>query len=196
MGVRIAFYKTTDGKSLVANFNRTFADFRTWILTENELSLKDYNEQIIRDNIATFLVNMQNEKTISIQNTPQHIIDELICEYVLTYCDRGKGQTNLELIGPLISKHRYTTSFTLIENTKDTKLIALWNYLKVGRSLRQDSNFTDLEFNKIGFWNKDEMTYIKQTIKAITTDDIGISCIASVLEEVGETAELLFNIEL
>ncbi len=193
MGVRIAFYETTDGKSLFDNFNRTFSDFKTWLLKENNKCIIEYNERIISVTIETFLINSSN--TININHLPKELIDELIIEYLLTYCDHGKGKVNINLIGPLISRHKYNNSFNIIKKTKDEKLIRFWNYLKVGRSLKDDKDFTEIESDLIGFWTKSEIIYIKEKIRNLDQSDVGIECISEVLNEIDEKSELIFNLE-
>lgn len=194
MGVRIAFYETTDGKSLLENFNRTFSEFKDWILEENKKPINDYKERIISKEIQSFLE--QSGDNINVKNTSQELLDELTNEYLLTFCDYGKGKLNIKLIGPLISRHKYDTSFNIIKETNDKKLIEFWNFLKVGRSLKDDKEFTKMESDLIGFWKKNEMDYIRQKIKSIDVDDIGIECISDVLAEIDEKTELIFNIEL
>ena len=194
MGVRIAFYETTDGKNLLNNFERTFPDFKKWILSENKKSIDEFNERLISVNIETQLT--QNGDSLNIKTTSQNLVDELIYEYLLTYCDYGLGKLNVELIGPLISRYKYNNSFSIIKNTKDEKLIKLWNYLKVGRSLKEDKAFTEMESDLIGFWNRTEMDYIKEKIKGLNQDDTGIECISNVLDEMEGKSELIFNLEI
>lgn len=194
MGVRIAFYETTDGKSLLKNFNRTFLDFREWLLLENKKSINEFNERIFSINIESLLVRNRDE--ITIKSIPQNLLDELITEYFTTYCDYGKGQVDMKLIDPLLSRHHYNNSFDIIEKTKDEKLIKFWNYLKVGRSFKDDKPFTEMESDLIGFWNITEMDYIKTKIKSINQYDVGIECISDVLAEIEGKSELIFLLEI
>ena len=194
MGVRIAFYETTDGKSLLENFNRTFVEFKEWLLAENKKSINDFNERIISNEIQTFLE--KSGDNINFKEISQELLDELTNEYLLTFCDYGKGKSNVNLIGPLISRHKYNNSFDIIKDTKDEKLIEFWNYLKLGRSLKNDKEFRTTETDLIGFWHKNEIDYIRSKIKSISVDDIGIECISDVLSEIDEKTELIFNIEV
>lgn len=114
----------------------------------------------------------------------------------MTYCDYGKGKINVNLVGPLISRYKYNNSFSIIENTKDQKLIKFWNYLKVGRSLKEDKGFTEMESSVIGFWNKTEIDYVKEKLKDLNQNDIGIACISNVLDEIEEKSELIFDLEV
>lgn len=193
MGVRIAFYEITDGKGLFDNFNRTFSDFKEWILTENENSINIHNERIISVNLESLL--KQHGDDVNFKSISQNLLDELIFEYLLAYCDYGKGKINVKLIGPLISQNKYNNSFGIIENTKDEKLITLWNYLKVGRSLIENKAFTKMESGLIGFWNRTEIDYIKEKLKNLNQNDIGINCISNVLDEIEEKAELIIKLE-
>ncbi len=94
MGVRIAFYKTTNGKSLVENFSRTFSDFREWILTENKKSITEYNERIISPGIESFLEQSENE--IIIKSISQKLPKTYIPTQSIMNVEARKGKINVK----------------------------------------------------------------------------------------------------
>ena len=193
MGVRIAFYEATDGKSLLDNLTRTFAEFRAWVLNENQQSIDEYKERLISEKMQIFL---ESNDVLCIENISQSLLDELTSEYLLTFCDHGDGASDFELIGPLIYRKRYVTSFIEIEKQQDKRLSIYWDYLKVGRSLREDHPFTAMDYNLIGFWSPVEIKYIKQKLVNMSKDDVGIHAVSNVLNEIGQNSELIFNLEI
>ena len=114
MGIRIAFYETTDGKSLCENFTRTFSEFKHWLLVENKESIDEFNERIISEEIESYLKH--NGEVIELEKVPKRILDVLIYQYLLAFCDHGIGKININLIGPLIKRHRYNNSFRIISH--------------------------------------------------------------------------------
>ncbi len=184
MGRRIAFYEIKNEQSLKETFVENYFDFKQWTLCQNKNSIKEYNEQIISNEIENFL---KSNDVIDIEKTKQDLLDELLVEFLLTYCEHGNGSSLIKLIGPLISTYRYETSFKIIARQKNKTLFDIWKILKVGRSLKNDNDFTIIDGDVIGFWNKKEQDYIRDELNKIEyKNDIGIKCIKQVLAEIGK----------
>lgn len=195
MGKRIAFYETKNGKSLKNNLLENYSEFKKWILIENQNSLNEYNERIVSVEIQEFL---ESNAELDLQKPEQKLLDELLIEFLLVYCDYGKGTELVNLIGPLIKTHKYDKSFKIISKEKNRKLIEIWNILKVGRSLRNDKPSTNIDGDLIGFWKSNELKYLNENLKNIKRKyDIGIECITQVLAEIGKgKEELIIVIEI
>lgn len=195
MGRRIAFYEMNNGRSLKETFVQNYYAFKEWTLLQNKDSIEKYNEQIISNEIELFL---ESNSELDLQNPEQKLLDELLTEFLLVYCDYGKGSGLVKLIGPLISTHKYEKSFKIIARQKNKTLFDIWNILKVGRSLINDNNFTVIDGDVIGFWTKNELNYLKSELNRMENkNDIGIECINQVLSEIGENkSELIIVTEI
>lgn len=184
MGKRIAFYEIKDGQSLKETFVENYSNFKEWTLYQNKDSIEKYDEQIISNEIENFL---ESNNELDIQKPEQKLLDELLIEFLLVYCDYGKGSELVKLMGPLISTYKYEKSFKIIAEQKNKALSDIWSILKVGRSLRDDNEFTVIDGDLIGFWNKSELNYLRSELNEIENkNDIGIECINQVLTEIGE----------
>jgi hypothetical protein len=195
MGTRIAFFETTNGKSLKENFVENYPDFKTWTLQYHKNSLEVYNEPLISDTVEQFL---KTHDTLRVETLEQPLLDTLLLEFFVTYCDHGNGQKLVALFGPLVGVHNYRNSFKIIPQQNDKTLTKIWNVLKDGRSLYNNNSYTVNCNTIIGFWTKDEMEYLKDFFKKTPKIyDIGIECIEEVLAQIGKgKEELVMTIEL
>ncbi len=142
MGKRIAFYEMKNGQSLKETFVENYSSFKDWTLNQNKDSIEKYDEQIISYGIEKFL---ESNNELDLLKPEQKLLDELLTEFLLVYCDYGKGSGLVKLIGPLISTYNYEKSFKIIARQKNKTLSDIWNILKVGRSLRNDNDFTVID---------------------------------------------------
>ncbi|TBM98489.1 hypothetical protein EYD45_16455 [Hyunsoonleella flava] len=195
MGKRIAFYEMKNGQSLRETFVENYSDFKKWTLCQNKDSIEKYNEQIISNDVENFL---ESNSELDLQKPEQKLLDELLTEFLLVFCDYGKGSGLVKLIGPLIGTHNYKNSFKIIAKQKNKALADIWNILKVGRSLRNGNQFTVIDGDIIGFWDRNELNYLRNELNGIENkNDIGIDCINQVLTEIGENKnELIIVTEI
>ena len=116
----------------------------------------------------------------------------------MVYCDYGKGYDLVDIIGPLFKTYKYQNSFKIIAKQKNEALSRLWDILKLGRSLRNDYEFTPVDGDVIGFWKKDEVQFIRNELKKFDhQNDLGIECVIQAIKELKENAnELIIVTEI
>ncbi|MGC3944407.1 MAG: hypothetical protein QM762_07805 [Chryseolinea sp.] len=197
MGQRTVFYLPANGQSLRDNLQTDYQDFREWILANNDASLKEFNERLISYELELFL---REHETENLQEWNQRIIDEMVHEYFLTYCDVGPGDEKFTIVGPMMYTRHYDSSTQLITKSGDEDLIMIWNYLIQGRSIKNSNAFITPDADQvIGFWNYKERDFLNQRLlqfdKSMKGYE-GIGYVLDVINEIGaDKSDLILNVE-
>ena len=198
MGKRIAYFKPTNGKTLKESVASDYTQFRDWALARNKQTLIAYNERFIS---VDFELVLQENRVCKIEEWNQQSVDNLVLEYLLTYCDYGPGQGKFELVGPTMYTHRYGKSDKLINDSSDKELIKLWNYLTKGRSIKNNDPFISPgnEGYVIGFWDSGERGFLSQRLSKLNKarkNNQGIEYVLSVIEELkNDHLDLILDVE-
>ncbi|MBR9919183.1 hypothetical protein GYB29_16290 [bacterium] len=158
MGTRIYFLKPKSDLSLAQHLERDYPEFRDWMIIENLKSQKEDNEDRISLGLQQFLED--NEYYSTEIKVNQNIIDELVSAYLLAYCDLGPGQSNFELVGPLLNRFRYEELSKSVKSLGDPHLIQIFKYLLGGRSLLNNAPFSPSFEQSTGWWTPDEQDFI------------------------------------
>jgi hypothetical protein len=198
MGQRTVYYKSINGKTLRENLKSDYAQFRDWALTSNSQSLTEDDERLINVDLETLLKDNATDK---LKEWSQESIDNLVFEYLLTYCDYGPGQEKFKIVGPMMSTWRYEKSDKLINSSSDKDLITIWNYLTKGRSIKNNCPFIspDNDGQVIGFWDWSERDFLSQRLikfDKVERDNEGIEYVLSVIDELkNDKSDLIINVE-
>jgi hypothetical protein len=197
MGQRTVYYKPTNGNTLRENFEADYPEFRTWTISANAQSVREYDERVVSVELE-FLLKENN--TAELKEWNQRIVDLMIYHYLLTYCDIGPGQGRFEIVGPMVSTKRYEKANWLISKTSDTELATIWSYLIHGRSIKDDRPFIspDKE-NLIGFWDLKDREFLDHKLARFDKgigDIEGIKYVLSVIDEMrDDKRDLILNVE-
>ncbi|MEM9933174.1 MAG: hypothetical protein AAF824_06170 [Bacteroidota bacterium] len=199
MGKRVTFYRSKSGKTLKAHFIKDFLEFRNWLLHKNEESIKDFSETLINEELRNSLE--RNQKFEDFFKESQKVIDQATVEYLLVYCDYGKGNEYFEIVGPMMNSWRYKTSTDHINRQSSQELRKLWNIILNGISIKNGQNFIPFEGDVIGFWTPEDQILLDQLLGKFTTNQQmtleGITYVREVIEEVKSNgSDLIVNIEI
>ena len=198
MGQRTVYYKPTNGRTLRENLKRDYKQFRDWVLKSNDQSLTEDNERLINADLEMLLNENPTDK---FEEWSQESLDNLVFEYLLTYCDYGPGQEEFKIVGPMMSTWRYEKSSKLINGTSDKDLMTIWNYLIKGRSIKNNSSFISShnDGQVIGFWDWSERDFLSQRLVKFDKglkDNEGIEYVLSVIDELkNDKSDLIINVE-
>ena len=198
MGQRTVYYQSRSGESLRKHLLKDFTYVREWLLNENSNSIQEFEERLISKTLESFL--NENDNLNNFQNIRQEIIDELITEYLLTYCDYGPGKHKFEIVGPLMGTWRYEEFKKQVLKTNDSELKAICSILDNGKSLMNDNPFIPSDDdNKVGFWTIEEQRRLEKKLKEsknLIGKTEGFEYLISVLEETKDkNQELIIDIE-
>ncbi|MEM6842128.1 MAG: hypothetical protein AAF944_11015 [Bacteroidota bacterium] len=164
MGRRISYSIPKYSSSLSELVDNDFADFRKWFLKTNRESIEEYNESI---GSAHFINTLEKTESFNqLWEGGQQKVDELVLEFLGTYCDWGEGRKLIRPIGPDFSTWRYSASDKLIQKHMDEDSRRLWGYLFTGRSLIDDNKFIpDEDRFRIGYWKPQESSHFLLAIR-------------------------------
>ena len=157
MGVRIDFYTTSDSSTLKNLIFQEYPKFREWMLNiENEFP-QEFSPRLID--------LIQNNQSINIEflnKKNQGLIDQLVCEFLISYCE--SDEKNKKLIknhGPSIHPMRYKNDLSIIAEVFDKEILNLIQFLFNGRSLKDGKTYFDPENEyKVGYWTKSEQNLL------------------------------------
>jgi len=175
-----------------------YSDFKEWMILENKKSVREFDKPLISDALGAFFTN-QNE-LYDLTSINQALVDEITLEYILSYCDYGEGQGTFEIIGPMMSTHRYSTASSYISKSTNVQLKSLWNVLLSGRSILNDKPFITLdESQRMGFWTSGERAILLPMLQALNKLSPGLDgvefAIMALLEIQNNQFELIIDIE-
>lgn len=198
MGRRTVYYRPTNGETLRENLKTDYGQYRDWILTSTDQSLREYNERLINADLEKLLKEYPTDK---LEDWSQEHIDNLVFEYLLTYCDYGPGQEKFKIVGPMVYTRGYEKSHKLINESSDKDLMTIWNYLIKGRSIKNNNPFIspDNDGQVIGFWDWSERDFLSQRLLKFDKgrkDNEGIEYVLSVVDEIKkDKSDLIINVE-
>ena len=215
MGLRIAYNISENTKGLLENFLSDLYLFRSWVLSEIEkYGALSMGQEIARDALEFLKSGNFEKKSIS-----ETILDELITIYICSYCDHGPGKNNYLYSGSFINKWKYEPSTELVNEKCDTDTKQKWNYLKYGRSVSSDNQFSKAISKDIliGYWTVMEQKQLLQSLKlvfgsktemmdyyykhkinksSLVAKCSGLECVYDILEEgISANKEIVFQIE-
>ena len=139
MGIRISFHIPRDSLSLKEMIESTYPEFRDWYINTHEESFVEYNETLGSPQFIQFLESSATLPEFSTLTQKQ--VDELVSEFLGSYCDYGPATKLKKHVGPEISPSGYKVSSSLIEKHTHEETQRIWNFLFTGRSLKNDSPF-------------------------------------------------------
>jgi hypothetical protein len=199
MAERTVYYIPTDGKSLIENLKTDYGRFRDWVLTSNDQSLTEYNERLIKPELEILLKENLTDK---FEEWSQENVDNLVFEYLLTYDDCIEpGQRKFKIVGPMMSTWRYEKSNKLISDSSDNDLKKIWNYLTMGRSIKNNKPFIppSKDGQVIGFWDRNDRDFISKRLVKFNKahkDNEGIEYVLSVIDDVkNDKSDLMIIVE-
>ena len=159
MGIRIEYYSTNTGKTIVETLTENYVRFRHWYLKREDNSLSEFNESIGNQSFVKFL---ENNPTLNLDTTPQQIIDELFAEFIID----DYQSDSIKIMDGHLSKWRYKQSTELINESNDRELINYWNTIINGRSLVKDRDYHGLSNDyKMGYLTVKEQKGMKFLIE-------------------------------
>jgi hypothetical protein len=185
MGVRINYHISKEGKGLWELIEENYTQFREWCIDMQEESEKEYNEDMFNPDLILFLLD--NENLPSIDSLEQDILDEIVKEFIGSYCDIGKGKKLLELLSPWMNVRNYISTIPAIQKTKNEVLIKFWDYLISGRSLKNNNRFLSNDHFLVGFFTiQEQQQFLKLILEYFgsSPNDKGLTYILQVLNEI------------
>jgi hypothetical protein len=203
MGVRIAYYINDSGKKLVDLIIEDYPFFRENYLKLNSKSVETKKMALGDENLIRFLE--QNDKINDLSIISDQIVNEITHEYFFnSYDDLIKFNSNFDSIGSYISKFKYSGSTFLINQTNNDQLIKLWNYLILGRSIKDGATATSFSNDiSLGFLSAEEQRELVQLLEANFNinksgfDLTGIILVLDVLKDMNEhSTELISTVDL
>ncbi len=207
MGRRIVYYIPNNNQTLKVNLKKNFRDFKKWLTNKHKSDMRNWDESEISQISFDQIQKVSNfEEFIQL---PKQNLDELVCNFVLDYCDlSNNGEKFYEIVYPMVNSWKYNGSTQLINRNENIEVRKLWNYLDKGRSFQNDEPFTPIitSEEKIGFWSVQEQLILKReldivynklnkdkTLRFLGNIDLlyGIECVLQIIEAVKE-----FNVEI
>jgi len=166
MGQRISYFKNNFDKGLKDLLFENYIKFRQWYLDYDKYSMDEFNEPYGNEKLIAYF-NQNMDLQTDFGNLDKNFIDELTAEFIGSYYDTTHQQNDmLEFYGPCINKWEYDKSTEMVLQTNDKDFIKLWNFLILGRSLKDNEEFDSFTNDyKIGFINRQEYLLLKSNIE-------------------------------
>jgi hypothetical protein len=203
MGLRVAYYINNSGKKFIDLIVEDYSLFRANFLKLNSESIQNYQDVMGNENLIRFLE--QNNKLKDLDSFSDQIVNEIVQEYFLSSIDNLiKFNSTFDIIGSCLNKINYTGSSLLINQTNNNRLITLWNYLILGRSIKEGATATSFSNDiSLGFLSAEEQRELVQLLEANFNinksglDFTGINAVRRVLNEMNEhSTELISTVDL
>ncbi len=203
MGLRIAYYINNSKKKLVDLVVEDYPLFRDNYLKLNSESVEIDKIALSDEKLIRFLE--QNDNIIDLNIISDQMMNEITDEYLSCSLDNMiKFNSEFEIKGPCLNKYNYTSSTFLINQTNNNQLIKLWNYLIVGRSIKEGSVITsfsnDISFGFLSVQEQRELALLLEANFTINKSDsafTGIILVLDLLKEMNEySTELISTIDL
>lgn len=166
MGQRISYFKNNFNKGLKDLLFENYSKYRQWYLDYDKSSMDEFNEPFGNESLKAYFSEAQNLQA-DFENLDKKLIDELTSEFIGTYYDLTSQQNDiLDFFGPMFNKWRYDESTKMVTATNDKVFIELWQFVMMGRSLKDNLQFDSFTNDyKIGFINRQEYLTLKSKIE-------------------------------
>ena len=164
MGVRISYNYIKDGKRPEEVLTEYYDLLRERIYEWHDESLAIHSKLRYSEKVIDFIV--LHDELPAIANLEQELLDVLMSNLAEVIWLSDRKPKPLKSIGAEVHPRRYIASTELIRELTDEKTKQLWNYLLVGRSLKDDMPFTIFSDQyRVGFWRREECLYLYQSLK-------------------------------
>lgn len=165
MGQRISFFKNESNKGLKDLIRNHFSVFRqSWL---DATLLPDGSTEVPygQDELYEYL-KREPPVVPDFDQLPKQLLDELTADFVANpFSPEGGKYTLLTLFGSNVGIAHYEASKDQLAKTKDYEMMALWNHLINGRSLKDHRAFTGLSGHlKIGFLTRAEAAKLQERL--------------------------------
>jgi len=169
MGRRLVFYQSNQYKSLEMSFLHAYVNFRTWILKEYKNLPSNSYELEFSDEMLQFLI--QNQSILDFCDVPQQILDKMLSEYFLCYCEHDKETCHYRMVGSMMNFKSYRKTIDFFERQHEKDLDACWRFIIKGRSIANNQPFTPDIDGVIGFWTVIEQRILLGQLKKLKKEN-------------------------
>jgi len=165
MGMRISYELIKDGKRLTDIITQYYDPLRELIDNWHEEALAIGSNSVCSEQVIDFMI--LNDELPSLETIEQEVLDTLVYHLDDLILIENYKPKPFKSIGSSVHPSRYKSATDLIRKQADEQTNQLWNYLLVGRSLKDDAPFTDFgSCYKIGFWKREECRFLYQSLIA------------------------------